>query len=90
MLRPIASANGDQARARAGGSTRPWFSRPSRASCCRRTICRRLVQGGRAKKLPRVSFHALRHTHASMLIRAGVDILTISRRLGHGKPERDA
>lgn len=39
-----------------------------------------------AKKLPRVSFHALRHTHTSMLIAAGVDILTISRRLGHGKP----
>ena len=41
---------------------------------------------GAAKKLPRVSFHALRHTHASVLIRAGVDILTISRRLGHAKP----
>ena len=40
----------------------------------------------RAKKLPRVSFHALRHTHASVLIQAGVDILTISRRLGHYKP----
>ena len=40
----------------------------------------------KAKKLPRVSFHSLRHTHASMLIRAGVDILTVSRRLGHGKP----
>ena len=37
------------------------------------------------KKLPAVTFHALRHTHASMLIRAGVDILTISRRLGHSK-----
>jgi integrase len=36
-----------------------------------------------ARKLPRVSFHALRHTHASMLIRAGVGVLTISRRLGH-------
>ena len=36
-----------------------------------------------AKGLPHVSFHALRHTHASMLIRKGVDILTISRRLGH-------
>ena len=40
---------------------------------------------GAAKKLPAVTFHALRHTHASMLIRAGVDILTISRRLGHSK-----
>jgi integrase len=36
-----------------------------------------------AKKLPRVQFHALRHTHVSALIRAGVDILTISRRIGH-------
>ena len=39
----------------------------------------------RSKKLPAVSFHALRHTHASVLIRAGVDILTISRRIGHSK-----
>ena len=38
-----------------------------------------------AKKLPRVPFHALRHTHASLLIAGGEDILTISRRLGHSK-----
>ena len=38
-----------------------------------------------ALKLPAVSFHAFRHSHASMLIRAGVDILTISRRLGHAQ-----
>ncbi len=30
------------------------------------------------------TFHSLRHTHASELIRGGVDILSISRRLGHG------
>ena len=41
---------------------------------------------GTARKLPRVSFHALRHTNASVLISKGVDILTISRRLGHSKP----
>ena len=41
---------------------------------------------GTAKKLPRVSFHELRHTNASVLISKGVDILTISRRLGHSKP----
>ncbi len=34
-----------------------------------------------------VTFHALRHTHASQLIDAGVDIVTISRRLGHAKPD---
>jgi integrase len=30
-----------------------------------------------------VSFHELRHTHASQLIDAGVDVVTISKRLGH-------
>ena len=35
--------------------------------------------------VPDKKFHSLRHTHASMLINAGVDILTISRRLGHSK-----
>ncbi len=37
----------------------------------------------RWRKLPKVTFHALRHSHASALIAAGVDILAISRRLGH-------
>jgi integrase len=34
-----------------------------------------------------VPFHGLRHTHASQLIDAGVDIVTISKRLGHAKPD---
>jgi len=33
-----------------------------------------------------VTFHALRHTHASQLIDAGADIVTISKRLGHASP----
>ena len=37
-------------------------------------------------KLPAISLHALRHTHASQLIAAGLDVLTISRRLGHASP----
>lgn len=36
--------------------------------------------------LPGVSFHALRHTHASMLIDAGIDVVRISKRLGHASP----
>lgn len=36
--------------------------------------------------LPAVTFHALRHAHASALISAGVDVVTVSRRLGHGSP----
>jgi integrase len=37
--------------------------------------------------IPDVTFHGLRHTHASQLIDAGVDIVTISKRLGHAKPD---
>src|SRR5262249_12748237 len=48
-------------------------------------LSRDWIRVSRAKGLPKVSFHALRHTHASVLIRKGVDILTISRRLGHSK-----
>ena len=39
-----------------------------------------------ARKLPKVSFHALRHSHASALIAAGLDVVSVSRRLGHGSP----
>ena len=39
-----------------------------------------------AMKLPAVMFHALRHSHASALIAAGLNILAISRRLGHATP----
>ncbi len=40
----------------------------------------------KARKLPAVSFHALRHSHASALIASGVDPLTVSRRIGHASP----
>ena len=36
--------------------------------------------------LPRVTLHALRHSHASALIAAGLDVVTVSRRLGHANP----
>jgi integrase len=36
--------------------------------------------------MPDVTFHGLRHTHASQLIDAAVDIVTISKRLGHARP----
>ena len=40
----------------------------------------------RDRKMPRIMFHALRHSHASALIAAGLDVVTVSRRLGHGSP----
>jgi integrase len=33
-----------------------------------------------------ITFHALRHTHASHLIAVGVDVATVSKRLGHATP----
>ena len=39
-----------------------------------------------ALKIKGVTFHSLRHTHASQLIASGMDPVTISRRLGHGSP----
>jgi integrase len=40
----------------------------------------------RTPELPRVRFHDLRHTHASLLIMAGVPIKVVSERLGHSHP----
>jgi integrase len=40
----------------------------------------------RLLKLPLVTFHALRHTHASQLIASGLDVVSVSRRLGHSNP----
>ena len=38
----------------------------------------------RLRKLPRVSFHGLRHTHVSLLIAGGLDVHAVSKRIGHG------
>ena len=39
----------------------------------------------RGRGLPTVPFHALRHTSVSLLLGAGMDVLTVSRRIGHRK-----
>jgi len=36
--------------------------------------------------LPKRTFHSLRPSHASALIRAGLDVVRVSRQLGHSKP----
>jgi integrase len=37
--------------------------------------------------LPRTTFHSLRHTHASLWIKDGGDVITLSKRLGHANPQ---
>lgn len=34
----------------------------------------------------KIRFHSLRHTHASILLSQGVQVLTVSKRLGHASP----
>jgi integrase len=59
-----------------------WGNQPLMPNTLSREWSRTIAAiGGR-----RISLHALRHTHASSLIAAGVDILTVSRRLGHASP----
>jgi integrase len=53
--------------------------RPNKLSCEWRRAVVRL-------KLPPVSFHALRHSHASQLIAGGMDVVSVSKRLGHASP----
>src|SRR5206468_1160557 len=36
--------------------------------------------------LPRIRLHDLRHTHATLLLKAGVPIKVVSERLGHSTP----
>lgn len=37
----------------------------------------------KARKLPAVSFHSLRHSHASLLISSKLDPVSVARRIGH-------
>jgi len=37
--------------------------------------------------LPQTSFHSLRHTHASLWIKDGGDVISLSKRLGHATPQ---
>lgn len=36
-----------------------------------------------ALNIPRITFHGLRHTHASILLYQGISVLSVSKRLGH-------
>jgi integrase len=40
----------------------------------------------RILKLPLVTLHALRHSHVSQLIAMNLDVVTVSRRIGHSNP----
>ena len=47
------------------------------------TVNERLARHCRKVDIPIISIHGLRHTHASLLLFAGVSIASVARRLGH-------
>ena len=47
------------------------------------TVNNRLVKHCKEVEIPIISIHGLRHTHASLLLFAGVSIASVARRLGH-------
>lgn len=47
------------------------------------TLNRQLTKFCQEAQVPRIGIHGLRHTHASLLLFAGVSIISISKRLGH-------
>ena len=51
------------------------------------TLNRNLTACAKAAGLPSIRVHDLRHSHASLLIEMGYNILLISQRLGHEKVE---
>jgi integrase len=62
------------------------FSQPDGSPIPPNRLTRRWQDACKSLGLPRVSFHGLRHTHASALIAAGLDVVAVSRRLGHASP----
>jgi integrase len=62
------------------------FSRPDGGPQSPHTLTSDWRKAAASLGLGDVTFHALRHTCASMLIDAGVDIVRVSKRLGHATP----
>ena len=46
-------------------------------------VSRCFRQAVKAAKLPEISLHDLRHTHATLALRAGIHPKVVSKRLGH-------
>ena len=60
------------------------FARPDGSPYPPDTLSRDWWRAVNALSLPQIMFHALRHSHASALIAASLDVVAVSRRLGHG------
>ena len=55
------------------------YSCHPRVAPCPRTVFRKVLMAG----LPKLRFHDLRHTFATLALQNGVDVKTVSGMLGH-------
>jgi integrase len=75
-----------------GGPTDPVFAIASGRPMYYRNVTRRGLAAAMTKAAlaregePRLRFHDLRHTYASLLIAQGLNVVFISRQLGHASP----
>src|SRR5699024_8366179 len=52
-----------------------------------RNVNRRFDKFVERSKLPKIRFHDMRHTHATLMLKMGVPVKVVSERLGHGTIE---
>lgn len=52
-----------------------------------RNVNRRFDKFVERSKLPKIRFHDMRHTHATLMLKMGVPVKVVSERLGHGSIE---
>lgn len=67
-------------------TTTPMFLNQNHVAVSPESISQLFARTAAATHLPRIRFHDLRHTHASLLVAAGVPIKVVSERLGHAHP----
>lgn len=70
------------ARVKAPTRSRIWWSAAT-AIHCTRSRCRTTSGKRQRLELPRIRLHDLRHTHATLALRAGVHPRVVQERLGH-------
>lgn len=64
----------------------PVFTKPDGTLMHPHSLSQAFDRAVAKTSLPRISLHDLRHTHASLLLRAGVPLKVVSERLGHSSP----
>jgi integrase len=62
------------------------FSRPDGRPVHPEFLSRTFDRVVRSSALPAIRFHDVRHTHATLLLKAGVPVKVVSERLGHASP----